>query len=78
MACWRVSFRPLSGADSLREYTFADADKIELLAMRGAALKDMASKQGLDMALRNGIGGLELRLNDEQYSKLQRKEKLRT
>jgi hypothetical protein len=69
---WRVNFRALESSGTLREYIFADPDKIELLAMRGAALKDLASKQGLAMALRNGMGGLELRLNDEQYGKLKR------
>ncbi len=53
----------MGSSDQLRDLTFADGLKIEEMAQRAGALRDLAAKQGLETALRNGLGGMELRLN---------------
>ncbi len=70
--CWRVSFTAMGSSDKLRDLTFTDGLKIEEMAQRAGALRDLAAKQGLEMALRNGLGGMELRLTEDQYGKLKR------
>lgn len=40
------------------------------MAERAGALRDLAAKQGLDVGLRNGLGGVELKLTPEQFDKL--------
>jgi hypothetical protein len=69
---WRVSFTNLSSKDALREFTFVDSAKVEAMAARAGALRDLAAKQGLENGFRYGLGGMELRLTAEQYAKLRR------
>ena len=70
---WRISFVVLGGNEQLRELTFLDSWKIEEMAERTGALRDLATKQGLEGALRNGLGGIELKLTPEQFERLKRK-----
>lgn len=70
LGLWRVSFTPLGSSDRLRDFTFSDGRKIEEIAERAGALRDLAAKQGLDVGLRNGLGGVELSLAPEQFDKL--------
>jgi hypothetical protein len=70
LGIWRVSFTPLSSSDRLRDLTFSDGRKIEELAGRAGALRDLTSKQGLEVALRNGLGGIELKLTPDQFGRL--------
>jgi hypothetical protein len=70
LGVWRVSFTPLGNSDQLRDLTFSDRQKIEDLAGRAGALRDLATKQALEVALRNGLGGIELKLSREQFDKL--------
>ena len=70
LGLWRVSFTPLGISDRLRDFTFSDGRKIEEMAERAGALRDLAAKQGLDVGLRNGLGGVELKLTPEQFDKL--------
>ncbi len=69
LGTWRVSFTPLGSSDRLRDLTFSDGRKIEELAGRAGALRDLAS-QGLEVALHNGLGGIELKLTPEQFERL--------
>ena len=70
LGLWRVSFTTLGSSDRLRDFTFSDGRKIEEIAERAGALRDLAAKQGLDVGLRNGLGGVELSLAPEQFDKL--------
>ena len=70
LGLWRVSFTALGSSDRLRDFTFSDGRKIEEMAERGGALRDLATKQGLQVGLRNGLGGIELKLTSEQFDKL--------
>ena len=70
LGLWQVSFTPLGSSDRLRDFTFSDGRKIEEMAERAGALCDLSAKQGLDVGLRNGLGGAELKLTSEQFGKL--------
>ena len=70
LGVWRVSLTAMQGSDRLRDLTFADAAKVEAMVIRANGRRDLAATQALELALRNGIGGVELRLTDEQYRRL--------
>jgi hypothetical protein len=67
---WRVNFIVFGGNEDLRELTFADDWKVQALAERAGALRDLASKQALANALSHGLGGIELQLTPEQFDLL--------
>jgi hypothetical protein len=56
---WRVIFTALGRSEQLRDLTFGDGRKVEEMAARAGALRDLAVKQGLEAALRNGLGGTD-------------------
>jgi hypothetical protein len=51
----------------LKTYTFQDSRKVEEMAERGGAFKDLACRQGVEFGLRQGLGACELRLMEEQW-----------
>jgi hypothetical protein len=53
-----------------RTFTFQTPDKVIELAERGGALKDLASRQAMDYAIKMGRGSVWLWLTPEQYGKL--------
>jgi hypothetical protein len=55
-----------------RKLTFADPEKIRVLARRGDALDTSEAKQMLEYAIDVGRGGIYLRLTPEQFTKLRR------
>jgi hypothetical protein len=67
---WRVSFVNLDAKEVLREYSFTDEFKVEQLAERAGALRDLAARQGLEAGLHAGIGAITLHLTDGQYASL--------
>ncbi|SEB40382.1 hypothetical protein [Terriglobus roseus] len=69
---WLIRFTDLTGKEQLRDLTFRDPDKIEHMVERAGGLRDLAGKQALEMGIRTGVGGIELKLNEEQYRKLKR------
>ena len=70
LGVWRVSLTALGSSERLRDFTFSDGRTIEEMAERGGGLRDLATKQGLQVGLRNGLGGIELKLTPEQFDKL--------
>jgi hypothetical protein len=67
---WQVRFTP-SGSDwVLRVCTFTDSDKIRSMWRRFAARKMSEDVQVFEYAIQSGIGAVELRLGDEEMSKL--------
>jgi hypothetical protein len=71
LGSWRVNFIVLDGGGGdLRELTFADERKIEQMAERAGALKDLAAKQGLWNGIGNGLGGIQMLLTPDQFAKL--------
>ena len=69
LGVWRVSLR---GTGHLREFTFADDSKVEEMAERGNALRTLADKQAFEVGLRQGYGGVELRLTNAQLAAVRR------
>jgi hypothetical protein len=70
---WRVSFRDLEDEQKqFREFTFADADKIEGLVGRTAKPMLLEDRQSLENGLRSGAGMIAIFLTDHQYRKLLR------
>ena len=53
-----------------RKLLLHDEEKLYELARRGQCLRDLADKQAIEVAIRNGRGGLFLKLTQEQYEKL--------
>lgn len=71
LAGWRVTF--LDGDKVLpRTLLFQSEEKLTEMAERGAALKNLADRQGLEHAIRLGRGGLYLDLSYPQLTTLQR------
>lgn len=56
----------MRSSNRLRDLTFADAGKVEQIVVRANERCDLAATEALDLALRNGIGSVQLRLTDEQ------------
>jgi hypothetical protein len=50
--------------------TFTNAYKMVEMIRRGNGLRDLASKQAVEHAIRSGRGNVDLLLTDEQYRKL--------
>jgi hypothetical protein len=67
---WRVSLSDMSGNSRMRDYTFAGPGKIESMAKRGGALKDLAAHQALQTGIRNGAGGFQMVLTEEQFGRV--------
>jgi len=53
-----------------RKFTFQDASKVEELAERGGAFKNLADRQGFEHGISMGRGAVWLNLTDEQMRKL--------
>ena len=53
-----------------KKMTFNDPDKIRELARKGEAWGDSESQQTLEYAIKNGRGGVYLRLTPDQYARL--------
>jgi hypothetical protein len=70
---WRVSFRdPNDESRSFRDFTFADASKIEELVARTGTRMLLEDRQSLETGLRSGGGVTTLVLTQEQFRKLLR------
>ena len=67
---WRCSFRTESGGKLPREFTFRAAETVRELAKRGYGLIDNWDRDGFELALQIGKGGVWLRLSDDQYRAL--------
>ncbi|SEB54120.1 hypothetical protein [Terriglobus roseus] len=67
---WRVAFSDMTGEHRMRDLTFASPEKIEALAQRGGAMKDLAAKQGIAVGIRNGAGGFTMILDNNQFAKV--------
>jgi hypothetical protein len=70
---WQVRFTPSSSDWVLRVCTFADDEKIRSMWRRFAARRMLEDVQVFELAIQNGCGAAELRLGDEEMSKLQKK-----
>jgi hypothetical protein len=71
---WQVQFlEPDLKTPLPRKLTFADPEKIRVLARRGEALGSSESRQMLEYAISVGRGGIYLKLTPEQYARLKRK-----
>jgi hypothetical protein len=58
---------PRPGKGFQVEFTFKHADKVREMARRGNGLLDKWDRDGFDLDLQIGRGGIWLRLTDEQY-----------
>jgi hypothetical protein len=67
---WRVALSDMTGDSRMRDFTFASTDKIEALAHRGGALRDLAAKQAFETGIRYGKGGFQMALDDGQFAKV--------
>ena len=67
---WRVALSDMSGDSRMRYFTFASADKIEAMAHRSGAMKDLAAKQDVQQGIRNGDGGFQMTLDAAQFAKV--------
>jgi hypothetical protein len=69
-----VSFQDLENRQAVfREFTFAEAEKIEALIARTATRFVLDDRHALENGLRNGLGAVTLQLTEEQYRKLLRR-----
>ena len=67
---WQVRFTPVGSDWVLRVCAFADDEKIRSMWRRFAARKMSEDVQVFEYAIQSGIGAVELRLGDEEMSKL--------
>jgi hypothetical protein len=67
---WRVALSDMAGESRMRDYTFANAEKIEELARRAGVLNDLAGNQALDTGIRSGAGGFQMGLSEAQFAKV--------
>ena len=67
---WRVALSDMRGESRMRDLTVASPDKLEELARRGGAMKDLAAKQAIETGIRNGAGGFQMSLTDEQFGRV--------
>ena len=71
LAGWRVSF--LDGSKVLpRTLLFRSNEKLLEMAGKGNALKSLADRQALELAMAQGRGGVHLDLSYPQLATLQR------
>jgi hypothetical protein len=72
-AAWHVTFTDEGQHTPLpAKLTFQDSDKIIELARRGGHPMNLEGRQALEMGIRNGRGGVTLKLTAEQYERLRR------
>jgi hypothetical protein len=67
---WRVSFRDLNSHARFREFTFADAAKVEGLVARTATRMVIEDWHSFESGLRIGSGAVTITVSEEQYRKL--------
>lgn len=68
---WRCQFLEADLKTPLPcKLVFTEDDKIREIVQRGNGLPTAESRQMLEYAIRTGRGGVFLKLNEEQYSKL--------
>jgi hypothetical protein len=67
---WHCGFRTEDRKKLPREFTFHRAATVRELARRGNGLIDKWDRDGFEIDLQAGRGGLWLRLSDEQYRAL--------
>ena len=67
---WRCRFRTEARERLPRELTFRSAETLRELARRGNCVTDRWDREGFELGLEVGRGGIWLRLNDEQYRAL--------
>ena len=67
---WHCSFRTEARKKLPREFTFRNSDTVVELAKRGNGLTDKWDREGFQIDLVLGKGGVWLRLSDEQYRAL--------
>jgi hypothetical protein len=69
---WHVVFFDSASKRRLPRELILDQDaKLYQLAKRGRALRELADRQAIDVAIQGGKGGLFLKLTDEQYRRLE-------
>ena len=64
---WHCSFRTETRKKLPREFTFNNAATLRELARRGNGLIDSWDREGFELDLELGKGGIWLRLSDKQY-----------
>lgn len=71
---WRCRFHDseLSRIPIASIFVFKDKDRIYQIAQRGHGLSESGARATLDKAVRDGRGGIWLRLTDSQYQSLKR------
>jgi hypothetical protein len=67
---WHCSFSTEARKKLPREFTFRAAETIRELAKRGNGLIDKWDRDGFELALEIGKGGVWLKLSDDQYQAL--------
>jgi hypothetical protein len=60
----------MSGNSRMRDLTFSSPDKIEAMARRGGALRDLAAGQALETGIRSGGGGFTMVLDEGQFQRV--------
>lgn len=67
---WRCAFRTEARKKLPREFTFRSAATVRELARRGNGLIDRWDRDGFEVALELGKGGIWLRLSNDQFRSL--------
>ena len=67
---WHSGFRTQDGKKLPKEVTFKDATSIREMVRRGNGLIDQWDRDGFELGLEIGRGGVWLRLSDDQYRAL--------
>jgi hypothetical protein len=67
---WHCGFRTESRKKLPKDFTFRTAATIRELAKRGRGLVDKWDRDGFELSLEMGKGGIWLRLSDDQYRAL--------
>jgi hypothetical protein len=67
---WHCGFRTEDRKKLPREFTFSNSATLRELARHGNALIDKWDREGFELDLEIGSGGIWLRLSDEQYQAL--------
>lgn len=67
---WHCGFRTEARVKLTKEFTFRTAATIRELARRGNGLVDKWDRDGFELGLKVGRGGVWLRLSDHQYRAL--------
>jgi hypothetical protein len=64
---WQCGFRTQARKKLPREFTLKSPDTLREIARRGNCVTDKWDREGFELGLEVGRGGIWLRLNDEQY-----------